>query len=103
MPYYLFTVRLTTGKKVAAIRQLPQADIDAVWRQYEKVAEGHYRNSLQSFSVVQLSKLSPEVRKFIADQAKKPDYPPGWNDIAPAPPPRKSNYSKENNKPLGER
>lgn len=71
MPWYRFTIKLRDGSVHAGIRQLAAADLDYVWRSYERKAKDHYRHKLASFDVIQLSKLSKEVKDFVASQGKK--------------------------------
>lgn len=70
MPFYKFYIVTKPNQAIQFIRQLDQKDLDVVWRQYERKAKDHYKSKLISFEVVHLSKLSPEVKKWIADQGK---------------------------------
>jgi hypothetical protein len=79
MPCYQFTVLLTSRTKHIGIRQLPNSDIDQVWREYERQAQTHYGAKLKKFTVVMLSKLSPEVRSWIERQGTKQDPLGAWD------------------------
>src|SRR6476620_91731 len=79
MPYYHFSVILTDGKTHSGIRQLPNRDIDQIWREYERQAQSHYGSKFKAFEVVMLSKLSPQVRDWIERQGTKPDSMQGWD------------------------
>lgn len=68
--YLQFTITLRSGQRLQFIRPLPAKDLDQVWRSHEVKAKDHYKSTLSSFRVVQLSKLDPVVKKYIADQGK---------------------------------
>jgi hypothetical protein len=70
MGYFQFTITLKSGEHLHFIRQLPAKDLDQVWRSHELKAKDHYKSKLLSFRVVQLSKVDPEIKKWISDQGK---------------------------------
>ncbi len=70
MPFYKFTITLKNKTVQEFIRQLDLKDLDQVWRVYAKKTEDFYKSKVASFRVTQLSKLDPEVKDFIAGQAK---------------------------------
>lgn len=89
MPWYKFTIKLRDGSVHSGIRQLAAVDLDYVWRAYEGKAKDHYKKQLSSFEVIQLSKLSQEIRDFIASQGKRDEWKlTGWTTT----PNRKKGY-----------
>lgn len=70
MPFFQFTITLRNKTVLQFIRQMPNTDLDQVWRIYSKISKQHYKSQLDEFKVIQLSKLSPEVKQWIADQGK---------------------------------
>lgn len=70
MPYYKFTIEIKQGPILQFIRNLDILGIDLVWRKYEKLSRDHYKRKMESFKVVKLSKLDPEVKAWITAQGK---------------------------------
>lgn len=72
MPYYRITINSHKKKKVIGVRQLSNSDIDYAWKYFEKKILEKYRGTdLISYEIVMLSKLSEDVKKFLA-KAKRP-------------------------------
>ena len=72
MPYYRITVQLVKRKKVIGIRQLSNSNIDYAWKYFEKKILQEYRGTeIISYEIVMLSKLSKDVKGFLA-KAKRP-------------------------------
>ena len=71
MAYYQITIQLESGKCIQGIRELPEKDIDELWTTYEMKSSGVYRNGMNYFNMVLLSKHSYEVKEYLAKT-----YPP---------------------------
>lgn len=92
MPFYKFTITLQDRSVHSGLRELlDQPDLNAVWRKYEEISRRKYGQTFESFRVVMLSKLDPEVKAFLAERGntfndwnvEKPDgsiKPPGKRD-----------------------
>lgn len=61
----------TRIRTITGIREMT-ADIDAAWRFFKGKAETKYQSYLELFDLVQLSKLSDEVKEYL----KQPRRPP---------------------------
>lgn len=76
MPFYKFTITLQDKSVHSGIRELlDQHNLDQIWRTYEVICVKKYGQRLQSFKVVHLSKLDPEVREFLANRGKTKQSP----------------------------
>lgn len=71
MPYFQYTINLRTGEELKFIRLIEVKDIDQVWRKYHLKAKEHYKKRLTNFRVIQLSKLDPDVKAWVAAQGKQ--------------------------------
>ena len=81
MPYYLFKATIANkdrrGKypgyaNKEVIRVESHADIDHIWKKYQKKFTEHFGYKMTGFSVVMLSKHDPRVVEFIKRTNKNP-------------------------------
>ncbi len=71
MPYYRITINLKKKKSVTGIREM-DANIDTAYRHFNKKIFEEYRESeVISFDIVMVSKLSNDVKKYLA-KPKRP-------------------------------
>ena len=71
MPYFLITVQLKDKKRVEAIREYPERDLEQVFLKLRYKANEKYGHALQYFTCVMVSKNSAEVRAYIDSLGKK--------------------------------
>jgi len=75
MAYYKITIQLESGKTIQSIRELPEKDIDELWTTYEMKSSGVYRNGMNYFNMVLLSKHSYEVKEYLQKTYPPPEQP----------------------------
>ncbi len=72
MPYFRITVNLKKKKSVTGIREM-DANIDTAYRHFNKKIFEEYRESdVRSFDIVQVSKLSDDVKQYLKKEKRPP-------------------------------
>ena len=71
MPYFLITVQVKDRKKVEAVREYPERDLEQVYLKLRYKANEKYGQALLYFNCVMVSKHSAEVRAYVDGLGKK--------------------------------
>ncbi len=71
MPYFLITVQVRDKKKVEAVREYPERDLEQVYLKLRYKANEKYGQALQYFNCVMVSKHTAEVRAYVDTLGKK--------------------------------
>jgi hypothetical protein len=71
MPYFLITVQVKDRKKVEAVREYPERDLEQVYLKLRYKANEKYGQALQYFNCVMISKNTAEVRAYVDSLGKK--------------------------------